>query len=76
MISRKSWSVARRYVLGPLALGVALLAIGRRRSGLLATGAAGAILLFFRDPERPLDPDSDVVYAAADGFVKIGRAHV
>jgi len=69
MISRKSWSVARRYVLGPLALGVALLATGRRRSGLLATGAAGAILLFFRDPERPLDPNSDVVYAAADGFV-------
>jgi phosphatidylserine decarboxylase len=25
--------------------------------------------LFFRDPERPLDPDPDVVYAAADGVI-------
>jgi phosphatidylserine decarboxylase len=31
--------------------------------------AAGAILLFFRDPERPLDPDPQLVYAAADGRV-------
>ncbi len=69
MISRRSWLTARRYVLGPLLLGVALLLVGRRRSGLFGIGAAGAALLFFRDPERPLDPDPDVVYAAADGFV-------
>ncbi|HZY58052.1 MAG TPA: phosphatidylserine decarboxylase, partial [Rubrobacteraceae bacterium] len=53
----------------PLSLGIALLLAGRRRSGLLATGIAGAVLLFFRDPERPLDPDPDIVYAAADGVV-------
>ena len=76
MITRRSWLTARRYVLGPLSLGAALLLIGRRRSGLLATGTAGAILLFFRDPERPLDPDPDVVYAAADGFVtEVEQAH-
>ncbi len=69
MITKRSWQTARRYVLGPLSLGVALLVAGRRRSGLLATGIAGAVLLFFRDPERPLDPDPDVVYAAADGVV-------
>ncbi len=69
MISKRSWQTARRYVLGPLSLGIALLLAGRRRSGLLATGIAGAVLLFFRDPERPLDPDPDVVYAAADGVV-------
>ena len=68
MISHRSWLIARRYVLAPLFLGVVLLSRGRR-SGLLALGVAGAILMFFRDPERPLDPDPDVVYAAADGFV-------
>jgi phosphatidylserine decarboxylase len=69
MITRRSWQTARRYVLGPLAVGSVLLLAGRRRSGLLSLGAAGATLLFFRDPERPLEPDPDVVYAAADGFV-------
>jgi phosphatidylserine decarboxylase len=68
MISHRSWLIARRYVLATLSLGVVLLSRGRR-SGLLALGVAGAILMFFRDPERPLDPDPDVVYAAADGFV-------
>lgn len=76
MITRRSWLTARRYILGPLSLGVALLLTGRRRSGLLAIGAAGAILLFFRDPERRLDPDPDVVYAAADGLVTdVEEAH-
>ena len=75
MISHRSWLIARRYVLAPLFLGVVLLSRGRR-SGLLALGVAGAILIFFRDPERPLDPDPDVVYAAADGFVTdVEEAH-
>jgi phosphatidylserine decarboxylase len=75
MITRRSWLIARRYVLVPLFLGAVLLSTGRR-SGLLAIGAAGAILMFFRDPERLLDPDPDVVYAAADGFVTdVEEAH-
>jgi phosphatidylserine decarboxylase len=75
MISHRSWLIARRYVLATLSLGVMLLSRGRR-SGLLALGVAGAILMFFRDPERPLDPDPDVVYAAADGFVTdVEEAH-
>jgi phosphatidylserine decarboxylase len=75
MISRRSWQVARRYVLVPLSLGVALLLSGRR-SGLFGIGVAGAILMFFRDPERPLDPDPGVVYSAADGFVTdVEEAH-
>jgi phosphatidylserine decarboxylase len=69
MITRRSWLTARRYVLAPLALSVALLLVGWRRSGLLALVVAGATLVFFRDPERPLAPDPDVVYAAADGVV-------
>ena len=69
MITRRSWRTAKPYVLAPLSLGVALLLTGWRRSGLLLTGIAGASLLFFRDPERPLEPEPDVVYAAADGIV-------
>lgn len=69
MITGRSWNVARRYVVGPLVAGSALLLLGRRKSGLTALGAAGATVLFFRDPERRLDPDPEVVYAAADGFV-------
>lgn len=76
MITQRSWLTARPYVLAPLSLGVALLLAGRRRSGLAGLGAAGASLLFFRDPERPLKPESDVVYAPADGFVTdVEEAH-
>ena len=76
MISRRSWQTARPYVLAPLSLGMALLLAGHRRAGLLGLGAAGASLLFFRDPERPLEPDPDIVYSAADGFVtEVEEAH-
>jgi phosphatidylserine decarboxylase len=76
MITERSWKAARRYVLPPLAAGAALLLAGWRRSGLFALGAAGATLAFFRDPERPLEPEPNVVYAAADGFVtEIEEAH-
>ena len=69
MITRRSWQTARPYVLAPLSLGAVLFLAGWRRSGLAAAGAAGVGLLFFRDPERTLDPDPDVVYAAADGII-------
>jgi phosphatidylserine decarboxylase len=76
MITERSWQTARRYVLPPLVASAALLLARRRGSGLLALGAAGATLAFFRDPERPLEPDPDVVYAAADGFVtEVEEAH-
>src|ERR687896_2377220 len=76
MITERSWQAARRYVLPPLAAGAALLLAGWRRSGLFALGTAGATLAFFRDPERPLEPEPDIVYAAADGFVtEIEEAH-
>lgn len=64
----RSWREARRYVVPAGALGLVLLMVGRR-TGWLAVGAAGLFLLFFRDPERHLDPDPRVVYAAADGVV-------
>ncbi len=64
----RSWREGWRYVLPAGALGVVLL-LGRRRSGWLAVGAAGLFALFFRDPERRLNPDPGVVYPAVDGVV-------
>lgn len=68
-MSRRSWRVARPYVLGPLALGTLLLSVGARKSGLTMLGAALLALGFFRDPERWLEPEPDVLYAAGDGVV-------
>jgi phosphatidylserine decarboxylase len=67
-VSRRTWPVARRYVLPPAAVAGALLVTGRR-SGWALAGLAGVVAAFFRDPERPLQADPDVVYAAADGLV-------
>lgn len=76
-MTRRSWEAARPYVLWPLLAGApALLAggisgkRGLRRLGWLCLGASAASLAFFRDPERPLEPEPDVVYAAADGVVR------
>ncbi len=69
MLTRRTWRAARRYVL-PL-LGVGGLRLGqRRRGGVPVLAAAAAVALFFRDPERPLDPDPDLVYAPADGVIQ------
>jgi phosphatidylserine decarboxylase len=51
-------------------VGAGLLLLRRRGLGLPMLGLAGAIALFFRDPERPLPTDPDLVYAAADGVVR------
>lgn len=67
-MSRRTWPVARRYVLPP-AVGAAALLLRGHRSGWAAAGLTAVVAAFFRDPERPLDPDPDVVYAAADGLV-------
>jgi phosphatidylserine decarboxylase len=69
VISARSWTAARRYVLPPAAFGVARV-VRHQRGGGAALVIAGVVALFFRDPQRPLDPDTDVVYAAADGVVK------
>ncbi|MDQ3587520.1 MAG: phosphatidylserine decarboxylase [Actinomycetota bacterium] len=45
------------------------LVISGRRAGWMASSAALASLLFFRDPERSLDPEGDTVYATADGVI-------
>ncbi|MEP6464506.1 MAG: phosphatidylserine decarboxylase [Frankiaceae bacterium] len=66
---RLAWREARAYVLPVTAVGVAMLGSGRRRRGWLALGAAVGLVAFFRDPDRPLTPEPDLVYAAADGFV-------
>ena len=68
MLSARSWEVAQRYVVPPLVLGLILTPIHRRLAALVLA-AAGAVLVFFRDPDRPLDADTAVLYAAADGVV-------
>lgn len=74
-MTRRSWEVARQYVLWPMVLGAVALIVGLitgrplpRRTGWISLGSACLGLLFFRDPERPLDPEPGVAYAAADGL--------
>jgi phosphatidylserine decarboxylase len=63
--AREAWPFVAPFPL----IALALAATGRRKSAaaLLATG--GAVLLFFRDPERAFDGDPAVVVAPADGKV-------
>lgn len=77
-MTRRSWEVARRYVLWPTILGAVMLLAGLltgrslpRRIGWAFLGSAVLGTLFFRDPERPLEPEAGVAYAAADGLVTI-----
>ncbi|MEW6635914.1 MAG: phosphatidylserine decarboxylase [Actinomycetota bacterium] len=67
-MTRRVWETARPYVLTPLACGVALLLLGRR-AGWGFVALAGALLAFFRDPERERERRPDEVYAVADGVV-------
>lgn len=59
---------ARRYLRWAL-LADLLVALSGRRPGWMAASTALASLLFFRDPERPLDPEADTIYATADGVI-------
>lgn len=75
-MTRRSWAVARQYVLPPVVFGVAALLIGLltgrpllRKAAWFSLGSAVLGTLFFRDPERPLEPEPGVAYAAADGLV-------
>ena len=75
-MTRRSWEVARQYVLWPVVLGVLALISGwisgrplLRRAGWVSLGSAVIGALFFRDPERPLEAEPGVAYAAADGLV-------
>jgi phosphatidylserine decarboxylase len=51
------------------AAGDLLIRLTGRRAGGLSAATALASLLFFRDPERDLQPDEDTVYASADGVI-------
>ncbi len=60
---------ARRYLPGALSLELVLALIGLRPRGRALLAGATVLLLFFRDPERSLEPDHDIAYAPADGTV-------
>ncbi len=59
---------ARRYLLWALLADLVVVVSGRR-AGWMAASTALASLLFFRDPERSLEPEADTVYATADGVI-------
>lgn len=63
-----TWREAARYVVPSGVLALVLL-LARRREGWLALALTCLFGLFFRDPERPLDPEPGVIYAAADGLI-------
>ena len=59
---------ARRYVAWAAA-GDLVMALAGRRAGWVSATTALASLMFFRDPERELEPREDTVYASADGVI-------
>jgi phosphatidylserine decarboxylase len=63
--AREAWPFVAPF---PLAA-IALAAAGRHKSAAAALAAGGAVLQFFRDPDRSFDGDPDVAVAAADGVV-------
>lgn len=67
-MSWRSLREAQRYVLWALVAEVILLPWGLGR-GRLLLGTSLICLLFFRDPQRELSRDPDVIYAPADGVV-------
>ena len=46
-----------------------MVVLSGRRASWMAASTACASLLFFRDPDRSLDPEADMVYATADGII-------
>lgn len=67
-MTRRTWNVAKRYFFPVLAPGIILLALGKRL-GWLFIFLAGAVLYFFRDPERDMEREPGAIYSAADGLV-------
>jgi len=67
-VSRRTFSEARRYLLAATAVEIALAPLRALRGRLLLTVGL-ACMVFFRDPPRHGQRDSDTVYAAADGVV-------
>ena len=64
----RSLREARRYVLGAVALELALAPL-RALRGRLLVGVGLACLVFFRDPPRSVVREPDMIYAPADGVV-------
>jgi phosphatidylserine decarboxylase len=65
--AREAWPFVAPFPL----LAAALAATGRHKSAAAALVTGGAVLLFFRDPDRAFAGDPDVLTAAADGVVTL-----
>jgi phosphatidylserine decarboxylase len=69
VLTSRSWAAARRYATPPLVGALIALRLPRQLAVPLAA-AAGGVLLFFRDPDRPAPPrDPALVYAPSDGVI-------
>jgi phosphatidylserine decarboxylase len=67
-MTRRTWNVAKGYFFAALVPGAVLLALGKK-AGFALVALAGAILFFFRDPERDAEREPRTIYSAADGLV-------
>jgi phosphatidylserine decarboxylase len=63
--AREAWPFVAPFPL----IALALAATGRHKAAAGALAAGGAVLLFFRDPDRSFAGDADTAVAAADGVV-------
>lgn len=65
MIAREGYP----FILVPLILGVVLVLVGLWPAGVFLLLVAGFMAYFFRDPERSVPAESDIIVSAADGRV-------
>jgi len=65
--AREAWPFVAPFPL----LAAALAATGRRKAAVAALATGGAVLLFFRDPDRAFAGESETLTAAADGVVTL-----
>jgi len=65
--AREAWPFVAPFPL----MAAALAATGRKKAALTALVTGGAVLLFFRDPDRSFAGEDDTLTAAADGVVTL-----
>ena len=68
-MSCRTWHAGRRYILPPLAAGMALTAMRHVGAAAVVLTGTAALAAFFRDPDRACPAEFGVIYAASSGTV-------